>query len=47
MGSRGGGGGGGGEGVQLAVQSPMPEAHDIVLENNPDRIGIWKGWCSR
>jgi len=22
--------------------SPEPEAHDKVLDNNPDRIGIWK-----
>ena len=26
------------------VQSPELEAHDKVLDNNPDRIGIWKCW---
>ena len=25
----------------MLVQSPEPEAHDKVLNNNPDRIGIW------
>ena len=24
------------------AQSPEPEAHDKVLDNNPDRVGIWK-----
>ena len=24
------------------MQSPEPEAYDKVLDNNPDRIGIWK-----
>ena len=24
------------------MQSPEPEAHDKVLDNSPDRIGIWK-----
>ena len=24
------------------MQSPKPEAHDKVLDNNSDRIGIWK-----
>ena len=28
------------------AQSPEPEAHDKVLDNNPDRIGIWKYWFS-
>ena len=25
-----------------ACAIPEPEAHDKVLDNNPDRIGIWK-----
>ena len=29
------------------AQSPEPEAHDKVLDNNPDRIGIWKCWFFR
>ena len=29
------------------MQSPEPEAHDKVLDNNPDRIGIWKCWFVR
>ena len=29
------------------AQSPEPEAHDKVLDNNPDRIGIWKCWFLR
>ena len=29
------------------MQSPEPEAHDKVLDNNPDRIGIWKCWFLR
>ena len=28
-------------------QSPEPEAHDKVLDNNPDQIGIWKCWFLR
>ena len=24
-----------------------PKAHDEVLDNNPDRIGIWKCWFLR
>ena len=24
------------------LQSPEPEVHDKVLDNNPDQIGIWK-----
>ena len=31
----------------VLVQSPEPEAHDKVLDNNPDRIGIWKCWFLR
>ena len=26
----------------VLAQSPEPKAHDKVLDNNPDRIGIWK-----
>ena len=26
----------------MLAQSPKPEAHDKVLDNSPDRIGIWK-----
>ena len=29
---------------RVPVQSPEPEVHDEVLDNNPDRIGIWKYW---
>ena len=29
------------------MRSPKPEAHDKVLDNNPDRIGIWKCWFLR
>ena len=29
------------------TQSPEPEAHDKVPDNNPDRIGIWKCWLLR
>ena len=29
------------------MQSPEPDAHDKVLDNNPDRIGIWKCWVLR
>ena len=25
----------------MLAQSPEPEAHEKVLDNNPDRIGIW------
>ena len=28
-------------------RSSVPEAHDKVLDNNPDRIGIWKCWFLR
>ena len=28
----------------MLAQSPQPEAHDKVLDNNPDQIGIWKCW---
>ena len=28
----------------MLARSPEPEAHDKVLDNNPDRIGIWKCW---
>ena len=31
----------------MLPQSPEPEAHDKVLDNNPDRIGIWKCWFLR
>ena len=31
----------------VVAQSPEPEAHDKVLDNNPDRIGIWKCWFLR
>ena len=31
----------------VLAQSPEPEAHDKVLDNNPDRIGIWKCWFVR
>ena len=26
----------------VLAQSPEPEAHDKVFDNNPDRSGIWK-----
>ena len=29
---------------RVLAQSPEPEAHDKVLDNNSDRIGIWKFW---
>ena len=29
------------------ARPPEPEAHDKVLDNNPDRIGIWKCWFLR
>ena len=31
----------------VLAQSPEPEAHDKVLDNNPDGIGIWKCWFLR
>ena len=31
----------------MVAQSPEPEAHDKVLDTNPDRIGIWKCWFLR
>ena len=31
----------------VLAQSPEPEAHDKVLDNNPDRNGIWKCWFLR
>ena len=31
----------------VLTQSPEAEAHDKVLDNNPDLIGIWKCWFSR
>ena len=31
----------------VVVQSPEPEARDKVLDNKPDRIGIWKCWFLR
>ena len=31
----------------VLAQSPEPEAHDKVLDNNPDLIGIWKCWFLR
>ena len=31
----------------VLAQSPKPQAHDKVLDNNPDRIGIWKCWVLR
>ena len=31
----------------MLARSPEPEAHDTVLDNNPDRIGIWKCWVLR
>ena len=31
----------------MLAQSPEPEARDKVLDNNPDRIGIWKLWFLR
>ena len=27
---------------KVLAQSPEPETHDKVLDNNPDWIGIWK-----
>ena len=31
----------------VLAQSPEPEAHDKVLDNNPDRIEIGKCWFLR
>ena len=31
----------------VLAQSPKPGAHDKVLDNNPDRIRIWKCWFLR
>ena len=31
----------------VLAQSPEPRTHDKVLDNNPDRIGIWKCWFLR
>ena len=31
----------------MFAQSPEPEAQDKVLDNDPDRIGIWKCWFLR
>ena len=31
----------------VLAQSPKPKAHDRVLDNNPDQIGIWKCWFLR
>ena len=31
----------------MLARSPETEAHDKVLDNNPDRIGIWKCWFLR
>ena len=28
----------------MLARPPEPEAHDKVLDNNPDRDGIWKCW---
>ena len=28
----------------MLARLPEPEAHDKVLDNNPDRVGIWKCW---
>ena len=33
--------------LEVFAKSPEPEAHDKVLGNNPDRIGIWKCWLLR
>ena len=32
---------------EVLAQSPEPGAHDKVLDNNPDRIGVWKCWFLR
>ena len=31
----------------MLARSPEPEVHDKVLDNNRDRIGIWKSWFLR
>ena len=31
----------------VLAHSPEPEDHDKVLDNNPDRVGIWKCWFLR
>ena len=31
----------------MLAQSPEPEAHDKVLDDNPDRMGIWNCWFLR
>ena len=31
----------------MLERSAEPEAHDKVLDNTPDRIGIWKRWFLR
>ena len=31
----------------MLARSPESKAHDKVLDNNPDRIGIWKCWFLR
>ena len=31
----------------VLAQSPEPEPHDKVIDNNPDRSGIWKFWFLR
>ena len=30
----------------MLARSPEPEADEKELDNNPDRIGIWKCWFS-
>ena len=32
---------------EVLAQSPEPGTHVKVLDNNPDRIGIWKCWFLR
>ena len=31
----------------MLAQSPEPKVHDKVLDDNPDRIEIWKCWFLR
>ena len=31
----------------VLAPSPEPEAHDKMLDNNPDEFGIWKCWFLR
>ena len=31
----------------VLAQSPEPQAREKVLDNNPERIGIWKCWFLR